>query len=45
MLEKPGDDDMSLREVDMAASEKGELSPNDLDSEVDRAGCRSGDMG
>jgi hypothetical protein len=24
---------------------KGELSPNDLDSEVDRAGCRSGDMG
>jgi hypothetical protein len=36
--EKPGEEERSLREVDMAEREKGELKPKDLEREVERAG-------
>lgn len=36
--EKPGEEERSFREVDMAEREKGELKPNDLERDVDMAG-------
>lgn len=36
--EKPGEEERSFKEVDMAEREKGELKPKDLEREVDMAG-------